>query len=75
MNKETLDLVKRYVTSTLNESNGIQKDAYDALISLMQINRDFAQEMHDEVNNIVSQGNRYLLSKNIEENIEYGQEL
>lgn len=68
MNKETLDLVKKYVTSTLDEQNGISKDSYDALIALMQVNRDFAQEMHDVVDKIDSHGNRYfLLEDNIEE--------
>lgn len=68
MNKETVDLVKKYVTSTLDEQNGISKDAYDALIALMQVNREFAQEMHDVVNKIDSHGNRYfLLEENIEE--------
>jgi hypothetical protein len=61
MNKETVDLVKKYVTSTLDEQNGISKDAYDALIALMQVNREFAQEMHDVVNKIDSHGNRYFL--------------
>lgn len=68
MNKETVDLVKKYVTSTLDEQNGISPDAYDALIALMQLNRDFAQEMHDVVNKIDSHGNRYfLLEDNLEE--------
>ena len=68
MNKETVDLVKKYVTSTLDEQNGISKDAYDALISLMQVNREFAQEMHDVVNKIDSHGNRFfLLEESIEE--------
>lgn len=61
MNKETVDLVKKYITSTLDEQNGISKDAYDALIALMQVNREFAQEMHDVVNKIDSHGNRYFL--------------
>lgn len=68
MNKETVDIVKKYVTSTLDDQNGISIDAYDALIALMQLNRDFAQEMHDVVNKIDSHGNRYfLLEENIEE--------
>jgi hypothetical protein len=67
MNKETLDLVKKYVTSTLDEPNGISKDAYEVLIALMQVNRDFAQEMHEVVDKIDSHGNRYFLLEDNEE--------
>lgn len=67
MNKETVELVKKYVTSTLDEQNGISKDAYDVLIALMQVNRDFAQEMHDVVDKIDSHGNRYFLLEENEE--------
>lgn len=71
MNKETVELVKKYVTSTLDEQNGISKDAYDVLIALMQINREFAQEMHNVVDKIDSHENRYfLLEDNIEEGFE-----
>lgn len=61
MNKETLDLVKTYVVYTLDEQNGISKEAYSALISLMQVDREFAQEMHDIVHKIDSHGDRYFL--------------
>jgi hypothetical protein len=67
MNKETLDLVKKYVTSTLDEPNGISKDAYEVLIALMQVNRDFAQEMHGVVDKIDSHGNRYFLLEDNED--------
>lgn len=67
MNKETVELVKKYVTSTLDEQNGISKDAYDVLIALMQINREFAQEMHNVVDKIDSHGNRYFLLEENEE--------
>jgi hypothetical protein len=74
MNKETLDLVKKYVTSTLDEPNGISKDAYEVLIALMQVNRDFAQEMHEVVDKIDSHGNRYFLLED-NEDTEDGQSL
>ena len=69
MNKETVDLVKKYVTSTLDEQHGISKESHELLIALMQVNRDFAQEMHDVVNRIDSHSNRYfLLEENEEDN-------
>lgn len=67
MNKEALELVKQYVTSTLDEPNGISKEAYNILISLMQTERDFAQEMHDIVGKIDSHNNRYFLLEENEE--------
>jgi hypothetical protein len=61
MNKETLDLVKQYVEKTLDEPNGISKNAYQVLTSLMQVNRDFAMEMHDIVSKIDNNQDRYFL--------------
>jgi hypothetical protein len=61
MNKETVDLVKQYVIATLDEPNGISNHAYSTLINLMQVNRDFAQEMHDVVSQIDSHGSRFFL--------------
>ena len=71
MNKESIDLFKQYVVATLDEPNGISKEAYSSLINLMQVNRDFAQEMHDVVDKIDSHGNRYFLLEDNEEEFSY----
>jgi len=71
MNKETIDLFKQYVVATLDEPNGISKEAYSSLINLMQVNRDFAQEMHDVVDKIDSHDNRYFLLEDNEEEFSY----
>jgi hypothetical protein len=75
MNKEELNLIKQYVISTLDEPNGISKEAYDVLILLMQVNRDFAQEMHDVVDKIDSHNNRYFLLEENELDEDSGYEL
>lgn len=71
MNKETVDLLKQYIVATLDEPNGISKEAHNALINLMQVNRDFAQEMHDVVSQIDSHGNRYFLLEQNEEEFSF----
>lgn len=71
MNKDTLQLVKQYVIATLDEPNGISEPAYNILINLMQLDRDFAHEMHDKVNLIDSHGGRYFLLEQNEEYLEH----
>jgi hypothetical protein len=65
MNKNTIKLVKDYITKTLDEPNGISTEAYQALSSLMQEDREFAMEMHDIVALIATSKGRYFL---LEEN-------
>ena len=65
MNKNTVQLVKEYITRTLDEPNGISAEAYQALTALMQEDREFALEMHDVVSRIDSGKDRYFL---LEEN-------
>lgn len=61
MNKETVELVKQYVVATLDEPNGISEEAYKALIGLLQLDRELAQEMHEVVGNIDNHSGRYFL--------------
>jgi hypothetical protein len=71
MNKETVELVKQYVVSTLDEPNGISEEAYRVLINLMQLERELAQEMHDIVDKIDSHNSRYFLLEDNEEELSY----
>lgn len=61
MNKNTVQLVKDYITKTLDEPNGISAEAYQALSALMQEDREFAMEMHDVVARIATSRDRYFL--------------
>ncbi len=61
MNKNTVQLVKEYITKTLDEPNGISAEAYQALSALMQEDREFALEMHDVVSRIATSKERYFL--------------
>lgn len=61
MNKSTVQLVKEYITKTLDEPNGISAEAYQALTALMQEDREFAMEMHDVVDRIATSKERYFL--------------
>jgi hypothetical protein len=61
MNKTTVQLVKEYITKTLDEPNGISAESYRALTALMQEDREFAMEMHDVVDRIATSKERYFL--------------
>lgn len=61
MNRTTVQLVKEYITKTLDEPNGISAEAYQALTALMQEDREFAMEMHDIVDRIATSKERYFL--------------
>jgi hypothetical protein len=61
MNKATVQLVKEYITRTLDEPNGISAEAYQALTALMQEDREFAMEMHNVIDRIATSKERYFL--------------
>ena len=75
MNSTVTQLVKQYVTKTLDEPNGISADAYSILMHLMQEDRDFAMEMHDVVDKIASSKDRYFLLEDTEQEDADGYEL
>lgn len=60
MNKETVELIKQYVSQTLSSSEGINDAAYNTLVSLLQIDKNMAQELHEVVGSAVTgMNNRY----------------
>jgi hypothetical protein len=75
MNNTVIQLVKQYVTKTLDEPNGISTDAYNILMHLMQEDRDFAMEMHDVVDKIATSRDRYFLLEDTELEVTDGYEL
>ncbi len=75
MNKNTVQLVKEYVIRTLDEPNGITAEAYQALTSLMQEDREFALEMHDVVDRIATGKDRFFLLEESETSFDQAYEL
>jgi hypothetical protein len=66
MNNTVIQLVKQYVTKTLDEPNGISADAYSNLMHLMQEDRNFAMEMHSVIDKVASNKDRYFLLEETE---------
>lgn len=62
MNKETLDITKSYITSTLREPHGISEESYHSIINLLQVNREFALDLHSIVDKLIRFGDRYYLT-------------
>jgi len=62
MNKETTDLVKSYIVTTVSDGNTISDEAYNILTHILQTDRALATELCDVYEQIESVGSRYCVT-------------
>ena len=63
MKKETLELLKEYISSTIK--TGISKESFDILSTLLCVDRTFALELHNLISTVQSIDGKYTIDENI----------
>lgn len=61
MNKEAQELVKQYITETLQDTTGIPSSAFSLLELMMKVDRNLASQLHEVYGQCISAGNRYFI--------------
>lgn len=62
MNKEYYFHIKQFLNKILKDKHGIPLHAYSEISTLMQIDKNFAMEMHEVVSNIAISNDRCFIT-------------